>query len=99
MCIRDRYIADTFADKSTAQVTYTNANNKHKLANTLIGTGIGIIAADLLSLGIRYLRYKKKRKEFEYYCHPIEESISFQPILERNAIGDHQIGFQLSYIF
>lgn len=95
----EQYIVDTFADKATAQVTYTNANNKHKLANTLIGTGIGIIATDLLSLGIRYLRYKKKRKEFEYYCHPIEESISFQPILERNVIGGHQIGFQLSYIF
>lgn len=94
-----QYITESFADQLDAPITYTNANNKHKLANTLIGTGIGIIATDLLSLGIRYLRYKKKQKEFEYYCNPSEAAISFQPVLERNSIGDHQIGFQLSYTF
>jgi len=94
-----QYIDESFSDEGQAQVTYTKANTKHQLANTLAYTGIGIIAADLLTLGIRYLRFKKKQKDFNYYCNSPAEVISFQPIFERNLTGQNQLNFQLSYAF
>lgn len=93
------YIEQTFGEKPEALGTYTEANNKHKTANFLLFSGIGIVAADLVTLGIRHLRYKKKKKNHQYYCEDPPAKISLHPNFEQSPVGTNQLGLQLNYTF
>lgn len=91
----DEYLGQT--DQEVAKSIYDQANSQHKLANALIYSGAGIIAADIIWYIIRHKKHKKRSMMFDKYCN--DGAVSVQPSIQLPGAGNPAGSVGLSYYY
>ena len=66
--IYEQYINEVFAENRDSFDTYTKANERRKAGRFMEYGSYAVFTVNAIVFGIRYFSYKKKIKEFEFYC-------------------------------
>jgi len=66
------------------------------LGSNLKITGYTILGVNTILYGVRYLSFRRKKKDYDYYCPP---KVSVLPYYEKNTVNNISLGMQLAYYF
>ena len=94
----DDYIDQVFDGSPDAESTYSKANNRNKLGSFLKNAGYVVSGANAIVYAVRYLSYKRKKKDYDYYCK--ERKIGMAPYYEYEPhLASPSLGMQVVYNF